>query len=289
MIDMNHSVIVIDDEQDFLDSMKRCLLMAGIKNIRIDSDPRQALEAIDAGEVFDLALIDFNMPGLNGKQVLEAIKKKTPRTVCLMVTAVADVKFAIDCMKLGAADYIQKPFTPEEFLAIINPLLMSMKPGIPEKLKLLVVEDNKVTLKQYASKISNTIFEVKYAEDGELASKRYHEWKPDIILLDLMLPYKSGFSLLKEIRAEDSSTAIIVISSLDAKEDILSCAALGIQGYMVKPVKLSTLNLKILEYYGKISAEHAKTAETFRERLQERGLDVTLQTHDPTHSVTDSA
>ena len=68
---MNHSVIVIDDEQDFLDSMKRCLLMAGISNIRLDSDPGKELEAIQEGEVFDLALIDFNMPELNGRQVLQ--------------------------------------------------------------------------------------------------------------------------------------------------------------------------------------------------------------------------
>jgi two-component system response regulator AtoC len=150
---VNHSVIVIDDEQYFLDSMKRCLLMAGITNVRLDSDPGKALEAIQEGEVFDLALIDFNMPGLNGGQVLQKIREKTPGTVCLMVTGVADVKFAVDCMKLGAADYIQKPFTPEEFMAIINPILENKKPGIPEKLKLLVVEDNKVSLKHYANKI----------------------------------------------------------------------------------------------------------------------------------------
>ena len=270
---MNHSVIVIDDEQDFLDSVKRCLMRAGIKNIRLDPDPRQALEAIDAGEVYDLALIDFTMPGLNGKQVLEAIKKKTPGTVCIMVTGVADVKSAVDCMKQGAVDYIQKPFTPDDFLAIINPILTNKKPRIPEKLKLLVVEDSKVILNQYENKMSKIIFETQFAEDGESASKRYLEWKPDIILLDLMLPYKSGFNLLKEIREEDLSTVIIVTSGLDTKEDILSCAAIGIQGYMVKPVNLRMLNMKILEYYAKMSAGHSKTAETFRQHLQRKSPD----------------
>lgn len=271
---MDHSVIVIDDEQDFLDSVNRCLLRAGIKNIRLDSDPRQALEAIDAGEMYDLALIDYNMPGLNGKQVLEAIKEKTPRTICVMITAAAEVKYAVDCMKLGAVEYLQKPISPDELLAVINPLLSTVKPGIPEKLKLLIVEDNKVILKQYASKISATIFESQFAEDGESATKRYLEWKPDIILLDLMLPYKSGFSLLKEIREEDPATVIIVTSGLDTKDDILICAAVGIQGYMVKPVNVKTLNEKILEYYGKMSAEHARTAGIFGQRLQQKSPEV---------------
>ena len=126
---MNHSVIVIDDEQDFLDSMKRCLQIAGIRNIRLDSDPANALDALNAGEVFDLALIDVNMPGMNGKEVLKAIREKSPHTVCLMITGFADVKFAVDCMKMGATDYVQKPFSPDEFLAIINPILTTKKAG----------------------------------------------------------------------------------------------------------------------------------------------------------------
>lgn len=266
---MNHSVIVIDDEQDFLDSMKRCLQIAGIRNIRLDSDPANAIEALNAGEVFDLALIDVNMPGMNGKEVLKAIREKSPHTVCLMITGFADVKLAVDCMKMGATDYVQKPFSPDEFLAIINPILTTKKAGIPEKLKLLVVEDNKVSLKQYEKKISDRIFEKEFAEDGEIAARRYRERKPDIILLDLMLPYKSGYNLLKEIREEDSSTAVIVISSLDSKEDILNCAKMGIQGYIVKPINFNELNLKILEYYGTKSGEKAEIAAVFKQRLQE--------------------
>ena len=266
---MNHSVIVIDDEQDFLDGMKRCLLKAGLTKIRLDTDPVKALEAIHAGEIFDLALIDVLMPGMHGMEVLEAIRKKTPRTTCLMITGVHDVKYAVDCMKRGAADYIQKPFTPEEFLARIKPVLTNTKPGIPEKLKVLVVEDNKVLLKQYANKISSRIFDKELAEDGESATTLYRQWNPDILILDLMLPYKSGYALLKEIREEDSSTAVIVVSSLDSKEDILNCAELGIQGYIVKPVKFRELNMKILEYYGKKNGEKAKIAAVFKQRLQE--------------------
>jgi DNA-binding response OmpR family regulator len=266
---MNHSVIVIDDEQDFLDSIKRCLQKAGITNIRLDSDPLNAVEALETGQVFDLALIDVNMPGMNGKDLLKKIRGTTPNTVCLMVTGMADVKFAVECMKMGAADYIQKPFTPDEFLTILNPILASKKPGVPEKLKLLIVEDNKVDLKQYENRLSERIFEKAFAEDGETASKKYREWKPDIIVTDLMLPCKSGYNLLKEIRREDSSTAVIIVSSLDSKEDILACAKLGIEGYLVKPVNFGEMNLKILDYYGTKSGERKEIAAVFKQRFLE--------------------
>ena len=265
---MNHSVIVIDDEQDFLDSMKRCLQIAGIQNVRLESGPLDAVAALEAGEVFDVALIDVNMPGMNGKEVLKAFREKTPHAVCLMVTGMADVKLAVECMKLGAADYIQKPFSPDEFLSILNPILASKNPRVPERLKVLVAEDNKIDLKQYENRLSERIFEKAFAADGEIATKKYREFKPDILVMDLMLPLKSGYNLLKEIRQEDTSTAIVVVSGLDTKEDILACAKLGIEGYLVKPVKFGELNQKLLECYGKKSAEKAQTAAVFLKRLE---------------------
>ena len=139
-------------------------------------------------------------------------------------------------------------------------------------IRILMIEDNV----EYAKAVRLLLSEVTEEEfdlvhvtrvgDGMLQLDHYIF---DIILLDLMLPYKSGYSLLKMIREEDSSTVIIVISSLDAKEDILSCTAISIQGYMVKPVNLSQLNMKVLEYYGKTSVTHAKVAESFRQPIQE--------------------
>jgi DNA-binding response OmpR family regulator len=264
---MNHSIIVIDDEQDFLDSMKRCLLQAGIKNISLISDPREAVDAIHNGEVFDLALIDINMPGLDGKQVLKAIKEKTPHTVCLMVTGVSEVKSAVESMKLGAVDYLQKPFTPDEFLSVIRPILERTRPGVPERLKILIVEDDKMTRRLYEMRLAGKIFEAKFAEDGEKGLKLYQDWKPDILILDLMLPYKSGYVLLKEIREADPSVAVIVISALSSKEDVVSCSDLGIQGYFVKPINMTELNDRILDCYGKTDGEKAKLASIFRQRL----------------------
>jgi len=266
---MNHSVIVIDDEQDFLDSMKRCLQMAGITNIRLDPDPMNAVEALESGQVFDLALIDVNMPGMNGKDLLKKFRERTPRTVCLMVTGMADVRLAVECMKLGAADYIQKPFTPDESLSILNPIVAGTKPGVPEKLKILIVEDNKVERKLYENRLSDRVFEKAFAEDGEVASKQYREFKPDIVITDLMLPCKSGYNLLREIRREDSTTALIVVSSLDSKEDVLACAKFGIEGYLVKPVNFAELNQKVLDCYGRKSDETREIAAVFRQRLRE--------------------
>jgi len=76
---MNDSILIIDDEVDFLDSVRRGLLSAGLKNLRLESDPRVVATAIQNGEHFDMALIDITMPWINGIQLLEMIKTNSPR------------------------------------------------------------------------------------------------------------------------------------------------------------------------------------------------------------------
>ena len=132
-----------------------------------------------------------------------------------------------------------------------------------DKLKLLVAEDDETTLSVYKKKaLADTVFETRFAENGREALKEYNSWKPDIILLDIYMPVMTGFSVLKEIRGKisDTSTAIIMVTSVAEKEDIAQCMHLGIQGYVVKPFDVRGFTGKILEYYEKINPEKARVA-----------------------------
>jgi DNA-binding NtrC family response regulator len=81
---MINKILVVDDEQDYLDSVKRYLLRAGLKNIRLDDDPRKTVASLEKGESFDVALLDITMPHLSGIQLLDMIKKITPNTECII-------------------------------------------------------------------------------------------------------------------------------------------------------------------------------------------------------------
>ena len=98
---MINKILIVDDEQDYLDSVKRYLLRAGLNNFRLDDDPRKTVASLEKGDSFDVALLDITMPHLNGIQLLEIIKKTTPNTECIMVTALSDARIASDCINKG--------------------------------------------------------------------------------------------------------------------------------------------------------------------------------------------
>jgi DNA-binding NtrC family response regulator len=117
---MNDSILIIDDEVDFLDSARRGLLSAGLKNLRLESDPRVAAVAVQNGEHFDMALIDITMPWINGIQLLEMIKINSPDTECIMITAVNEARVAVECLQKGAYDYLTKPISRDELLSTLK-------------------------------------------------------------------------------------------------------------------------------------------------------------------------
>jgi len=132
---MGNRIIVIDDEQDFLDSVKRGLLMSGFRNVQMEIDPKKAAAQFEQGETFDIALIDVTMPSINGLGLLELIKKTSPDTECIMVTAINDARVAVQCMKKGAYDYLVKPISRDELVLTIKNALENKRHRTREKEK----------------------------------------------------------------------------------------------------------------------------------------------------------
>lgn len=131
---MEIRIIIIDDELDFIESVNRGLITSGFKNVQMESDPLKAVSLFEQGETFDIALIDITMPGMDGIELLEFIKNKSPDTECIMVTAIEEAKAAVECMKKGAYDYICKPITREHLIVTINRAL-TLRKQIHERLQ----------------------------------------------------------------------------------------------------------------------------------------------------------
>lgn len=133
-----------------------------------------------------------------------------------------------------------------------------------ERLKILIVEDSMVFQEFYREVLANEVFEKRFSDDGEDGLQVYQSWKPDIILLDMVLPAMSGRSVLKEIRQSysDTTTAVIIQTTLADRQEVMACMKLGIQGYVVKPPDPDGISAKILQCYGQTDANRAMVAET---------------------------
>ncbi len=120
--------------------------------------------------------------------------------------------------------------------------------------KILVAEDDKFLSKAYAAKLKKESFEVILALNGEEAVQKAKTEKPDIILLDLVMPKKDGFEALADIKKDKSlkSIPVIILSNLGQEEDIKKGNELGAAGYLVKSnIAIADVVKKIREVLGK--------------------------------------
>jgi len=131
--------LVIDDEQIVLDSVNRILTDENYK-VDISLSGREGLnQAIE--KEYDIVLTDIRMPDIGGMRVLRDIKRAKPSLPVVMITGYASVKSAVQAMKLGAADYIEKPFTPDQLLKAVASALEIAATQAPEEQALVHREE----------------------------------------------------------------------------------------------------------------------------------------------------
>jgi CheY-like chemotaxis protein len=119
------------------------------------------------------------------------------------------------------------------------------------KQKILIAENDKITQVLYRQGLPETMCEFKIVTDGEQALAAYREWKPDIILLEFFMPILNGYQTLKSIREgeKDKSTTIIMVTASSDQENIVACAKIGVQGYILKPFKVDEIGVRIFKIH----------------------------------------
>jgi len=106
---MNRQILIVDDEMDMLQLLKRSLepdLNCKVETALSGEQAQQLLER----KIFDLVLADIKMPGMDGLELLELIKRESPDLTVVMMTGHGDIEMAVKAMKSGAYDFITKPF-----------------------------------------------------------------------------------------------------------------------------------------------------------------------------------
>ncbi len=111
-------VLVIDDEAIVRISCQRVLTPEGY-DVVATSRGDEAIELLE-NEHFDAVLTDLKMPDMDGFEVLKIIKERWPDIQVIIITGYGTISTAVEAIKLGAFEYIEKPFTPEDILRVVT-------------------------------------------------------------------------------------------------------------------------------------------------------------------------
>ena len=126
-------ILCVDDEQVILDSFRKILVMDGYSVDTVQTG-QEALGLIQTHH-YDFVFTDLKMPAMDGVEVVKAVKHMRPDIDVIIITGHAAVETAVECMKHGAMDYVEKPFTEEELLAFVKKAMFRRTDNIARQLK----------------------------------------------------------------------------------------------------------------------------------------------------------
>jgi signal transduction histidine kinase/CheY-like chemotaxis protein len=197
------TVLVIDDDPVVRELVTRFLAKEGFK-VRTASSGMEGLRlARDLHP--DVITLDVMMSGMDGWAVLSALKadKELCNTPVVMMTIVSDQNLAY---ALGASDYLTKPIDRDRLVQTLR-----RHECRTNSCKVLVVDDDPQIREILSRTLEREGWASCTAQNGSEALRRVHEEKPEIILLDLMMPVMDGFQFLEELRKDSSARSIPVV------------------------------------------------------------------------------
>jgi len=170
--------LVIDDEQVVLDSVSKILTDENYK-VDVSLSGREGLNWAIQKE-YDIVLTDIRMPDIGGMRVLRDIKRANPSLPVVMITGYGSIQSSVQAMKLGAADYIEKPFTPDQLINAVASALDVAVTKPPEE-QALIHKEEMITILERAASDSEFIAQLLYK--GADALEEYNLTGPEKLAL----------------------------------------------------------------------------------------------------------
>jgi CheY-like chemotaxis protein len=284
-------IIVVEDNEKNLKLVRDVLLQSGFQ-IAEARTAEAALELV-AETAPDLILMDIGLPGMSG---LEAVRKlkSDPSTASIPVCALTAFAMEEDqerCLRAGFDGYLVKPITVSQLPEQVRALLgggeeASSEPSSPgptlapstegTRAKILVVDDTPQNVKLLETVLTGQGYAVISAVTGEQALTEVSEERPDLILLDVVMPGMDGYEVCRRLRADEQTALLpVVMVTARAEEERIKAIEAGADDFVTKPFDQAELMarmrslLRVKRYQDKIQ-EQAAELQRWNSVLEER-------------------
>jgi DNA-binding NtrC family response regulator len=255
-------VLVVDDDAALLQALPETLRLR-IRGVTVDTadSAAAALERI-GGRDYDAIVTDIRMPGMDGLGLLREIRTRRPDTPVLIITGHGEQALALQALRGGAYDYIQKPIDRDEFVGSLQRAMAAHALHRREKDRRLALERCAEELQQIAEKLGRVQprvlivdddpallqalpralqlrmhgVTVEVADSGAAALERIAAQDYDAIVTDIKMPGMDGLELLAAIRGRQPDTPTLMITGHGEYDLALRCLRGGAYDFIQKPI-----------------------------------------------------
>jgi DNA-binding response OmpR family regulator len=250
------SILCVDDDPAVLDLLKEYFTLQGFV----------VLTATNGVEAFlqvkqwmpRAVVMDLFMPRLGGIGALGRIKALNPGIAVILVSGMGNALDLVTEAGLSVAAALTKPLNLAKLsdalsrVGVVAPAALAAGPGSgrsrPVRARVLVVDDELEMRKMVSEHLHEKGYDVLEAADGEEALARVPEYRPNIVLLDLMMAGISGMETLRRIKAMAAETCVIMVTAIEEIETAQTALGLGASDYVTKPFSLQYLD-SVLEVH----------------------------------------
>jgi PAS domain S-box-containing protein len=261
------TVLVVDDNPTNRRILEGMLKRWEMRPLSVEGGEQalaQLVSAWKAGEAFGLVVLDMHMPKMDGFALVERIRQRPELSAAtiMMLTSAGHRGDAERCQKLGVSAYLLKPIRQSELREAVArvlgageqegkiPLITRFSLGDArdgsESLRVLVAEDNAVNQRLIVRLLEKRGHRVVVAGNGREAVEAQEKEKFDLILMDMQMPEMDGFEATAVIREKENSgrehIAIVALTAHAMKGDREKCLAVGMDGYLAKPIRHQELD-----------------------------------------------
>ncbi|TRW50542.1 response regulator [Aliidiomarina halalkaliphila] len=261
-------VLAVDDNTSTREMLKETL-----RSYHMDAhtchSAEQALRKLQEGiateQPFQLVLVDWRLPGMDGLALVEQVKEKLPKAFqprMILATGYYAEELAEKARIVGTDDFITKPYTTATLARVMTSALFGARVAaesenksslIPKNLQgapLLVVEDNEINQHVAKEMLTGHGFRVDIAENGEVAVQKVREKSYALILMDIQMPVLDGYRAAEAIRQFYSyqQLPIVAMTANAMSGDAERSLAAGMQGHIPKPIDEQLLLAQISKW-----------------------------------------